>query len=234
MRFEKRFFCWLTGSGQSRGFNALHNVSLRLEEGEVLGIIGKNGSGKSTLLKVISGTITPTKGRVDRKRKVSALLELGTGFDRDLTVKENIYLRSALLGYSKSYLKKRYKDILAFSELEKFEDHQYQNLSSGMRSRMAFAIVSIMEPEILVLDEVFSVGDGAFHEKSHQKMLELMDKGVSTILVSHSISQIRKLCTRVLWLDKGSVVMDGDPEEVCKAYNRYIKTGKLPENIQPK
>lgn len=229
MRWEKRLMSWITGKGRARTFYALNKVSFKLEDGEVLGIIGKNGSGKSTLLKTIAGTITPVRGSVKCRKRISALLELGTGFDRELTVRENIYLRAALLGYSREFLEAKYKDIIEFSELKDFENSLYQNLSSGMRSRMAFSIVSIMEPEILVLDEVFSVGDGAFREKSRLKMMELMEAGVSTILVSHTLSQIRKLCTRVIWLDKGRLIMDGDTKTVCDAYNNYLDTGVLPD-----
>lgn len=235
MRWEKRLASTLAGKDEARMFYALKRVSFKLDAGEVLGIVGKNGSGKSTLLKAVAGTITPARGSIKCNKRISALLELGTGFDRELSVKENIYLRAALLGYSKEFLESKYKDIIEFSELQDFEDTLYQNLSSGMRSRMAFSIVSIMEPEILVLDEVFSVGDGAFREKSRQKMMELMHSGVSTILVSHTLSQIRKLCTRVIWLDKGRIIMDGDPKTVCDAYSKYLDTGVLPEiQAQPK
>ncbi len=235
MRWEKRLASTLAGKDEARMFYALKRVSFKLDAGEVLGIVGKNGSGKSTLLKAVAGTITPARGSVKCNKRISALLELGTGFDRELSVKENIYLRAALLGYSKEFLESKYKDIVEFSELQGFEDTLYQNLSSGMRSRMAFSIVSIMEPEILVLDEVFSVGDGAFREKSRQKMMELMHSGVSTILVSHTLSQIRKLCTRVIWLDKGRIIMDGDTKTVCDAYSNFLDTGVLPEiQAQPK
>ncbi len=228
MRWEKKLLRSIRGRRCQKDFYAIKNVSFDLNEGEVLGIIGKNGSGKSTLLKALAGTVSLKSGRIDRVKKVSALLELGTGFDRDMTVKENIFLRGALLGFSKKYICERYKDILKFAELEEYEDYVYDSLSSGMRSRMAFSIVSIMQPQILVLDEVFSVGDGAFKKKSYDKMLELMNYGVSTIMVSHSMNQVRNLCTRILWLDHGNLIMDGPTETVCKAYGKFLQTGELP------
>lgn len=227
MRAEKRLRLKLKHEEDKHRFRAVDHVSFSLGEGEALGIIGKNGAGKSTLLKAVSGTIEPTSGRIIRDRSVSALLELGTGFDGDLSVKENIYLRAALLGFTKEYLEERYEEILAFSELEKFEDRPFRALSSGMRARLGFAIVGLMQPEILILDEVFSVGDGAFQRKSHSLMTSLIKGGCSTLLVSHSIGQVREICDRVLWLEHGKVVMEGKTGDVCAEYEKFLKTGKL-------
>ena len=226
MRPEQKLKLRLKGDTSVGEFWAVKDVSFQLNEGDILGIVGKNGAGKSTLLKAIAGTIGVQSGKITRERRVSALLELGTGFDPDLTVKENIYLRSALLGYSKSFLQSKYAEILDFAELGEFENFTYRNLSSGMRSKMAFAIVSVMEPEILVLDEVFSVGDATFQEKSNNRMRELMASDVSTIMVSHSMSNIQQMCNRVIWMERGRIVMDGDTATVCQAYSAAMKTKK--------
>lgn len=227
MRSEKKLELKLKHRESEHRFMAVDHVSFSLDEGETLGIIGKNGAGKSTILKAIAGTIAPTSGRIIRRRQVSALLELGTGFDMDLSVKENIYLRAALLGFSKEYLEGRYPDILAFAELEAFENRPFRALSSGMRARLGFSIVSLMRPEILILDEVFSVGDGAFRKKSHDLMTGLIKGGCSTLMVSHSIGQIRELCNRVIWIEHGRIVMEGKTDEVCDAYEKFLKTGKI-------
>ncbi len=227
MRSEKKLKLKLRHEEGAHRFMAVDHVSFSLGEGEALGIIGKNGAGKSTLLKAISGTIEPTTGRIIRNKPISALLELGTGFDGDLSVKENIYLRAALLGFTKEYLEERYEKILAFSELEKFENRPFRALSSGMRARLGFAIVGLMQPEILILDEVFSVGDGAFQRKSHSLMTGLIKSGCSTLLVSHSIGQVKEICNRVLWLEHGRMVMEGKTGEVCAEYEKFLKTGKI-------
>lgn len=205
-------------------FVALDNVSFSLENGDLLGIIGTNGAGKSTLLKVISGIMHPVKGSVKVNGKVAALLELGSGFDGDLTIKENIYLRGAMLGYTKEFINKKYPEILEYSELEEYEDRAYKQLSSGMKSRLAFAISCLVEPDILILDEVLSVGDGAFKRKSENTMMEIIKNGCCTLFVSHSIPQVRKLCNKVLWLDKGKQIAFGDANTICDKYERYLET----------
>ena len=205
-------------------FISLDNISFSLENGDLLGIIGTNGAGKSTLLKVISGIMSPVKGSVCVNGKVAALLELASGFDPDLTIKENIYLRGAMLGYTREFINQKYPEILDYSELEEFEDRPYKQLSSGMKSRLAFAIACLVEPEILILDEVLSVGDGAFRAKSEAKMKEIIKSGCCTLFVSHNLTQVRRLCNKVLWLDKGKQIAFGDVNTVCDKYERYLET----------
>lgn len=205
-------------------FTAVDNVSFSLEEGDFLGIIGTNGAGKSTLLKVISGIMKPARGSVTVNGKIAALLELGSGFDGDLTLKENIYLRGAMLGYTKEFVTEKYKSILEYSELTEFENRAFKQLSSGMKSRLAFAISCLMEPEILILDEVLSVGDAAFRAKSEATMMNIIKNGCCTLFVSHSLPQVRRLCNKVLWLDKGKQIAFGDVNTVCDKYERYIQT----------
>ena len=213
-------------------FTAVDNVSFSLEEGDFLGIIGTNGAGKSTLLKVISGIIKPAKGSVPVNGKIAALLELGSGFDGDLTLKENIYLRGAMLGYTREFVDKKYKSILEYAELTEFEDRAYKQLSSGMKSRLAFAISCLMEPEILILDEVLSVGDAAFRAKSEATMMNIIKNGCCTLFVSHSLPQVRRLCNKVLWLDKGKQIAFGDVDTVCNKYDRYIQTVTNMQNLK--
>ena len=214
----------LTGNYKVVDFWADRHVSFKLRQGDMLGIIGTNGAGKSTLLKSISGIMEPTKGRIVRRGKVSALLELASGFDGDLTVKENAYLRGAMLGYTRAFMDETYPYIIDFSELKAFEDRPFKQLSSGMKSRLAFAIASLVKPEILILDEVLSVGDGAFKAKSEAKMREIITGGATTILVSHSIAQVRKMCNKILWLDKGrQIVFTGDVEGVCDCYEAFLR-----------
>ena len=213
----------LTGRYKTVDFWADRDVSFELYEGDMLGIIGTNGAGKSTLLKAITGIMEPTEGRIVRNGKVSALLELASGFDGDLTVKENAYLRGAMLGYTRKFMDETYPYIIEFSELKEFEDRPFKQLSSGMKSRLAFAIASLVKPEILILDEVLSVGDGAFRAKSEAKMREIIKGGATTILVSHSIGQVRTMCNKVLWLDKGrQIVFSNDVKGVCDCYEAYL------------
>lgn len=204
-------------------FWADRNISFSLDKGDMLGIIGTNGAGKSTLLKVISGIMEPTKGKVIRHGTIAALLELASGFDGDLTVRENTYLRGAMLGYTREFMDHTYDQIIAFAGLRAFEDRPFKQLSSGMKSRLAFSIASLVQPDILILDEVLSVGDGAFKEKSEKKMREIINSGATTILVSHSLEQIRGLCNKVLWLHKGEQMAFGETMGICDDYECFLK-----------
>ncbi|MDB7815827.1 ABC transporter ATP-binding protein [Intestinimonas butyriciproducens] len=213
----------LTGNYKVVEFWADRDVNFTLEEGEMLGIIGANGAGKSTLLKAVSGIMEPTKGYVRRRGTIAALLELGSGFDGDLTVRENTYLRGAMLGYTRRFMDEMYEQIIGFAELEEFQNRPFKQLSSGMKSRLAFAIASLVQPDILILDEVLSVGDGAFRKKSEEKMREIIGSGATTILVSHSIEQVRNLCSKVLWLHKGEqVAISKDVETICDVYQQFL------------
>lgn len=213
----------LTGNYKVVEFWADRDVNFTLEEGEMLGIIGTNGAGKSTLLKAVSGIMEPTKGYVRRRGTIAALLELGSGFDGDLTVRENTYLRGAMLGYTRRFMDEMYEQIIGFAELEEFQNRPFKQLSSGMKSRLAFAIASLVQPDILILDEVLSVGDGAFRRKSEEKMREIIGSGATTILVSHSIEQVRNLCSKVLWLHKGEqVAISKDVETICDVYQQFL------------
>ena len=210
-------------------FWADRHVTFELEPGDMLGIIGSNGAGKSTLLKAISGIMVPTEGTVQCNGKIAALLELASGFDGDLTVRENTYLRAAMLGYSRAFVDETYDSIIDFAELRGFEDRPFKQLSSGMKSRLAFSIASLVDPEVLILDEVLSVGDGAFRKKSEAKMREIIAGGATTLLVSHSTGQVRSLCNKILWLDHGNQVAFGNNVQgLCDAYEKYLNTKKLP------
>jgi ABC-type polysaccharide/polyol phosphate transport system ATPase subunit len=199
-------------------FWALKNVSFEVEKGDRVGIIGLNGAGKSTLLKIISGVMKPSQGTVEIKGRIVPLLELGAGFDNDYTGKENIFLNGAILGYSKEFLEEKYDEIVEFSEIKQFINVPIKNYSSGMRARLGFSIATMVEPDILVLDEVLSVGDSKFREKSENRIMSLFDKGITVLFVSHSIDQVKKLCNKAIWLEKGEIKMQGDVEEVCDAY----------------
>lgn len=204
-------------------FWADRDVTFSLEQGDMLGIIGTNGAGKSTLLKAISGIMEPTRGWVKREGTIAALLELGSGFDGDLTVKENTYLRGAMLGYTRKFMNEMYDQIIDFAELREFEDRPFKQLSSGMKSRLAFSIASLVRPDILILDEVLSVGDGAFKKKSEAKMREIIEGGATTILVSHSLTQVREMCTKILWLHKGRQIEFGDDvQTICDRYQSFL------------
>lgn len=219
----------LTHKYRVEEFWALRNVSFSIQNGDMLGIIGTNGAGKSTLLKVVTKIMKPSEGKVEVNGRVAALLELASGFDGELNLKENAYLRGAMLGYTREFMDRKYPEILEFSELKEFESRPFKQLSSGMKSRIAFAIASMVEPEILILDEVLSVGDGAFREKSEAKMRDIIKNGKATILVSHSIEQIRRMCNKVLWLDHGRQVTFGDASSICDDYAEFLKTKKLPK-----
>lgn len=208
-------------------FWADKDVTFSLEQGDMLGIIGSNGAGKSTLLKAIAGIMELTQGWVKRNGTVAALLELTSGFDGELTVKENAYLRGAMLGYTRKFMDETFEEILDFAELREFVDRPFKQLSSGMKSRLAFSIASLVKPDILILDEVLSVGDGAFKVKSEAKMKEMMGGGTTTILVSHSLNQIRTLCSKILWLDKGKQIEFGeDVEGICDRYQEFLNHRK--------
>ena len=205
-----------------REFWADRDITFSLEKGDMLGIIGTNGAGKSTLLKAVSGIMEPTKGHVKREGSIAALLELASGFDGDLTVRENTYLRGAMLGYTRKFMDETYRQIIEFAELADFQDRPFKQLSSGMKSRLAFSIASLVQPDILILDEVLSVGDGAFRKKSEAKMREIIQGGATTILVSHSVQQVRELCNKVLWLEKGEQVAFGETGILCDLYQRFL------------
>ena len=223
----------LTGNYHVKEFWADRHVSFTLEPGDMLGIIGANGAGKSTLLKAVSGIMVPTEGWVNVRGKIAALLELASGFDGDLTVRENAYLRGALLGYTREFMDQKYDEIIAFAELQDFQERRFKQLSSGMKSRLAFSIACLVEPDILILDEVLSVGDGAFRKKSENKMKEILKSGVTGILVSHSIGQVRSMSSKVLWLDKGKQICFSDKtEKVCDAYEEFLITKKVPKDLE--
>lgn len=199
-------------------FTALDHVSFKVKKGETLGLIGRNGAGKSTVLKIISGILKPTEGSVVSHGNVVPMLELGSGFDMDLTGRENIFLNGAILGYSEEFLLEKYDEIVDFSELGGFIETPIRNYSSGMLARLAFSIATVVKPEILIVDEILSVGDAAFQEKSRARMMELMGGGTTVLFVSHSIEQIREMCRRVVWLEQGKVRMMGEAGEVCDVY----------------
>lgn len=204
-------------------FWADKDITFTLEKGDMLGIIGTNGAGKSTLLKAVSGIMEPTHGSVRREGTIAALLELASGFDGDLTVRENTYLRGAMLGYTRKFMDEMYEQIIVFAELKEFEDRPFKQLSSGMKSRLAFSIASLVQPDILILDEVLSVGDGAFRKKSEAKMREILSSGATSILVSHTLNQIRELCSKVLWLDHGrQIAFGGDVQAICDRYEDFL------------
>lgn len=208
----------LLGKQQYEEFYALSNVSFEVKRGEIVGIIGHNGAGKSTLLKVISGIYKPTTGTVVTAGRVAPMLELGSGFDTELSGRDNIFLNGAILGFSEEFLKSKFNEIVEFSELGEFIDMPIKTYSSGMMMRLAFSVATIIEPEILIVDEILAVGDANFQKKSRARMLQMMNGGATVLFVSHDLQQIREMCERVVWLDKGSVKMVGTAEKVCEAY----------------
>ncbi|MFL8712008.1 ABC transporter ATP-binding protein [Clostridioides sp. GD02377] len=203
-------------------FIALDNINLEVHKGEVVGFVGLNGAGKSTLLKLVSGVLRPTIGSIEINGQVSPLLELGAGFDNELTGRENITLNGLILGYSKKFINENIDNIIDFAEIREFIDTPIKNYSSGMKARLGFAIATIKTPEILIVDEVLSVGDGRFRKKSEDKMLELIKSDATVLFVSHSIDQIRRICTKVVWLEKGKVKIVGDSEKICNMYDEYL------------
>ena len=207
---------------QYNEFWALKNISFTVEKGDRVGILGLNGAGKSTLLKVISGVFKPTEGHVDKHGKIVPLLELGAGFDPQYTGKENIYLYGAMLGYTKKFIDSKYEEIVEFSELQKFMDVPVKNYSSGMKSRLGFAIATVVEPKILILDEVLSVGDAKFRKKSENKIMSMFDSGVTVLFVSHSLEQVKRLCNKAMILEKGQLIAYGDIDPISEQYNEMI------------
>ena len=199
-------------------FSALNNISFDIKPGEVIGLIGSNGAGKSTLLKVVSGVMKPTTGKVIVNGAISPMIELGAGFDQELTARENIYLNGAVLGYSKKIINEKFNEIVEFSELKDFLDVPVKNFSSGMTAKLAFSIATVVNPEILIVDEILSVGDIKFQEKSKNKMMEMINGGTTVLYVSHSLESIMELCNRVIWLDHGEIVKIGDAKKICKEY----------------
>ena len=207
---------------QYNEFWALKNVSFSVEKGDRVGILGLNGAGKSTLLKVISGVFKPTEGHVDKHGKMVPLLELGAGFDPQYTGKENIYLYGAMLGYTKKFIDSKYDEIVEFSELQKFMDVPVKNYSSGMKSRLGFSIATVVEPKILILDEVLSVGDAKFRKKSEKKIMSMFDSGVTVLFVSHSLEQVQRLCNKAMILEKGKLIAYGDIVPIYEQYSKMI------------
>ena len=202
-------------------FWALTDVSFEVKKGEVIGFIGSNGAGKSTLLKLIAGVMKPTKGKINIYGNVCPMIELGAGFDSQLTARENIYLNGAVMGYSKSFIDSKFDEIVSFSELNDFLDVPIQNFSSGMIARLAFSIATVVDPEILIVDEILSVGDMAFQKKSEEKMLGMINGGTTVLFVSHSIEQIRLMCDKIIWIEKGKVKLIGG-KEVCDKYMEFM------------
>ena len=199
-------------------FWALDDLTFNVKKGEVVGLIGSNGAGKSALLKVVSGVMKPTKGKIEVSGVISPMIELGAGFDLELTARENIYLNGAILGYSKEFLEEKFDDIVKFSELEDFLDVPVKNFSSGMTAKLAFSIATVVNPEVLIVDEILSVGDIKFQEKSKGKMLEMIKGGTTVLYVSHSLESIKDLCDRVIWIEHGKLIKMGNAKEVCDEY----------------
>lgn len=199
-------------------FWALKNVSFNVKRGEAIGFIGLNGSGKSTLLKTIAGVLKPTKGTIGVYGSVAPMIELGAGFDPDLSARENVYLNGAVLGYDRKSMDQKFKEIIDFAELWDFLDTPVKNFSSGMQARLGFAIATSTIPEILIVDEVLGVGDYKFQEKCQERISTIIETGATVLFVSHNIKQVKDICTRAIWLNKGELIMDGDVDEVCARY----------------
>ena len=216
----KEYFLKFTkGALHFEEFWALDGVSLDIEKGDFYGLVGINGSGKSTLLKSVAGVFKPTRGKITVNGTIAPLIELGAGFDMDLTARENIFLNGAVLGFSKEHMLAKFDEIVDFSELHDFLDVPLKNYSSGMVARIAFAIATATKPDILIADEILAVGDYAFQEKCEKRMQELLDAGTTVIFVSHSIEQVKRMCNKATWIEKGKVIMTGDAETVCDAYS---------------
>ena len=220
---KEYFLALAKGRLQFDEFYALRDVSLKVMPGDFYGLIGLNGSGKSTLLKVISGVYKPSSGTCRVGGTIAPLIELGAGFDMDLTARENIYLNGTVLGFTPKYIDSKFEEIVEFSELRDFLDVPLKNYSSGMVARIAFAIATITKPDILIADEILSVGDFLFQQKCEDRMQKLMSGGTTVILVSHSIEQIERMCNKVAWLEHGRIKMNGPTEEVCAAYKHTTR-----------
>lgn len=201
-----------------RKFWALRYVSLQIQRGEIVGIIGVNGSGKSTLLKIIAGVFKPSEGSIQKYGSIAPLIELGVGFDGNLSARENVYLNGAILGHSKSDMKKRYKEIIEFAELEKFQDLPIKNFSSGMIARLGFAIAVSHTPDILIIDEILAVGDFNFQQKCHRRINDMISKNATVLIVSHNADELKELCSRIIWLKDGRIYKDGDTKAVLESY----------------
>lgn len=204
-------------------FYALRNVSFSIEKGESVALIGANGSGKSTLLKLIAGVLYPSSGSVKVSGTIAPLIELGAGFDMDLTARENIYLNGAVLGYSRAFIDERFESIVDFAEIHEFVDVPLKNYSSGMVARLGFSIATQVHADILVVDEVLAVGDFMFQQKCHRRLEEMLSGGTTLLFVSHDAEQVKKLCSRAVWLDHGKLMADGPSEEVCEAYKSALE-----------
>ena len=213
-----KFFQFHKKRKKMEPFWALKDIDFHIKKGEVIGIVGSNGAGKSTMLKIVSGVMKPTKGKITVNGVISPMIELGAGFDVELTARENIYLNGAILGYSKKFLDEKFEEIVDFSELRDFLDVPVKNFSSGMTAKLAFSIATVVDPEILIVDEILSVGDIKFQEKSKQKMLKMITGGTTVLYVSHSLPSITELCTRVMWLEHGKMIMIGNTKDVCEKY----------------
>jgi len=208
------------GDIKYKDFWALRNINGELEKGDVLGVIGTNGSGKSTLLKIIAGIMKPTEGFVETFGTIAPMLELGSGFELEMTGRENIYLNGAILGYSEELIEEHFREIVDFAELRQFIDAPIRTYSSGMQARLAFSVATIIKPDILIVDEILSVGDDRFQAKSRAKMMEIMNSGSTVIFVSHVMEEVREICNKVVWLDSGMIRMEGTADEVCDAYEK--------------
>lgn len=222
-----KIFSFKKNKKKKEYFWALKDIDFHIEKGEVVGIVGANGAGKSTLLKVVSGVYKPTTGSIIVNGKISPMIELGAGFDGELTARENIYLNGAILGYSKKFIDEKFKKIVEFSELREFLDVPVKNFSSGMTAKLAFSISTIVDPEVLIVDEILSVGDLKFQEKSRNKMMSMINGGTTVLYVSHSLQSIKDICTKVIWLDHGKIKMIGETKEVCDRYYDFIMQNNI-------
>jgi lipopolysaccharide transport system ATP-binding protein len=220
---KEYFVKLIKGNLHFHEFMALKNINFEVKKGESWGIIGSNGAGKSTLLKLICGIIAPNTGSIKVNGSISPMLELGAGFDPELTAGENIYLEGALLGHSRAFMREHYDEIVEFSELKEFLDMPIKNYSSGMQTRMAFSVATVVEPEILVVDEILAVGDAAFQRKCEKRIRKMIENATTLLLVSHDKSTVERICEKALWLRNGEAVMTGDAKEVCAAYEEYYK-----------
>jgi len=220
---KEYFIKLIKGNLYFNEFLALKDINFEVKQGESWGIVGSNGAGKSTLLKLICGIISPSSGSITINGSISPMLELGAGFDPELTAGENIYLEGALLGHSRAFMQEHYDEIVEFSELKDFLNMPVKNYSSGMQARMAFSVATVVNPKILIVDEVLAVGDAAFQRKCEARIHEMLENATTLLLVSHDNGIIERLCNKALWLRKGEVVMIGDAKEVCAAYAEYYK-----------